>query len=153
MSHSKTAWLVTWDKLLSGNVPAPSETVVCILSQRLSVDSVKLVVSSLWNALYPLRLGEKMFYGTDSRGTNALFQYDRSGPYCYGFYYGTKPFLHARKVTELHVKEDEKTCAQTISWREPNRYRLNEQTMEAEIIHEGKRDSFTQYLNRLADSC
>src|SRR5260370_38368350 len=146
-SRSKTAWLVTWDDVLSPDLPIPTSRVVCLLSARLHESSVKLILSYVWSAVYSLTIGEKMAFATESEWRDKFCITDRSPASDDGFLYGTKPYLYARKVTGVRVEQDLPAGTETIYWQEPDRYEFINGTTDCRLALKGRERSFTQDLN------
>ena len=151
----RTGWLVTWDKLLCDDMPIPSSEVVCILPPQRGDASITELLRCLWSALWLESVGEKLNFGTcrlrrEKGGMlrDPLLRDDRDvdQPFEYGFFYGSKPFLHARKVAGLRVECDRKANTETLHWKEPDRMEWISDTEGARVRHKGVQKCVTQKM-------
>jgi hypothetical protein len=106
------AWLITWVSTLKGGYSDP--TLVAILSSRKSPKFIREFVQALslqasYNAGSMAYLANRQkqipFKPIESVNTSII---------C-----GEGPFLYARPVSELQIKEDTNNGLEIISWREP----------------------------------
>jgi hypothetical protein len=108
------AWLITWEDFGHKGWGLNKRRVVTFLPPRLTKRDVKKIVVALWCAEAELTLSERMGFALS---LEQRFLYEEGDE----FYYGLKPFLHARKVSNLRATE--KDGLHTLSWTEPPVYR------------------------------
>lgn len=131
------AWLVTWE---SANPAAAVERrIAAILPPRWSGRRVGDVLEVLY-AQSQYTLGETAQYAK-RRSANPYPAHENDSP----IHCGHDPYLLARIVTDLEVVSDFDDDSETITWREPDRYRVGP-TGPPEIASRGSARSCTQRM-------
>ena len=130
MANGITAWLVTWEAV--GEAAETADIIASIIGIRTS----QRVVAALVELLYAQRFctaTELASYARNRSNNPYPARHDPNG----GVSCGHNPFLYARKVTKLLVSTDASTGLETITWVEPNRYRLSEDGSKRETVSVG----------------
>ena len=97
------------------------------------------IVAALWCAEYGYTLSELLEIAVDVKRLQRMLTKEDSDH----FYFGSKPFLYARKVT--HLRSDEQNGVHTLCWKETPILRLNRENYETEVVLEGRDSSFSQH--------
>ena len=112
------AWLVTWD--WAGDAAAVADKIASIFPPQWPDDTVKRHVECLY-ALATSTAQELAAYAKRPSDSPYRARWDSPFISC-----GHNPFLVARRVSELKVVR-EGDGFEAISWREPDRWRINEE--------------------------
>jgi len=117
----KRAWLITWEILQRG---APTDVVdgqvVAFLDAKLSSDSVRQIMKSLWITCGRRTWEERLSFATSSMH-QTFYSNDRTS-----ILVGFKPRLCARLVEDLEVTDEE--TGGSVAWTEIVLGRLDEVT-------------------------
>lgn len=107
------AWLITWE--WTSDSAAVIDEVAAILSPRYSGDRVACIVEFLYAKRHATACEMAAFAGRPSKNPY------RAGV---GITCGHHPWLHGRKVDDLRVSKDPKSGVETVTWIEPELYKL-----------------------------
>lgn len=111
------AWLITWQwKPVS---TAQDEPIVAILNPRKSVRQVAEMVEILYGqAKYNVFELAEFFVKNKQRNPYRAMILKGEGIIC-----GAKPWLYARKVSDVKISKDKDTDREIVSWLEPPNFR------------------------------
>ncbi len=109
------AWLLTWEGTESKTLWDNDNTIVTVLSGRMSQKSVEVIADAiytrcLWTA------SDLSYYANRKKKRDERFMIHRG--INEGFCYGINPWIFARKVTDLVIKEDEDQGLESVRWTE-----------------------------------
>lgn len=106
MVKSKRAWFITWEPINQDN--RKGYNVVTILNYRVSDNTVKKILEQLYvdQTFFP---SERIAYTKSKKSKSHLVQFDEiNGISWWGrMTCGHNPYLYARQVCNIRVKEDE----------------------------------------------
>jgi hypothetical protein len=113
---SVKAWLVTWD--WSGNHAKPDKTIVAILNPRWSPDKVREYVELLYVSL-EYNFSERIAYASNPKRNPypAQFNSTNGARWLGQITCGHNPWLFARKVENLRIKDDNEN-EESVTWNE-----------------------------------
>jgi hypothetical protein len=125
--RAKSAWLVTWD----GTSP-PSERVVAIFNHRLGSNRVREMVEHLYIVLSRSSPAEKLRYAKLASNNPYPAELNTFERICCGH----NPWLHARRVTNLIMKDGQ------LTWTEPpSCAQLYQELLDAGLIRHQRPDA------------
>lgn len=118
----RKAWLITWessrrDYLENLNRPI----VVAVLKPQLSDDTIKRILPVLFASESKLTFAEKIGHGLMKQPPGWISRY------CQSHFCGNNPWLHARKVKDLHlIRHEDSDYHQTLCWTEVEKYNFDD---------------------------
>ena len=112
----KNAWLLTWEGTEPKTIFNNDNKIVTILSGRMSSKSVEQIVYVLYTRC--LWTAGDISYFTNRRKEREKHYKPNYANHRRGFLYGSNPWIYARQVTDLIIK-DEEDGLEHISWKEP----------------------------------
>ncbi len=119
MVFSKRAWLITWEPITSEN--RQGYNVVTILNYRVSDGRIKEKLEQLYvdNTMLP---SERLSFAKSKKNIPNLVRFDSINkvPWWGRMWCGVSPYLYARQVRNLIVKEDNKGN-EYFQWEEINK--------------------------------
>jgi len=133
------AWLITWEYF--GEHAKVSDKIVAILDPRKSRESVIEIVKLHWLRNY-YNANENSYYSTRPR--KILFEIDTSEGEIW--IHANNPSLRARIVSEFKVTVNNETNTETISWREPDKWKWIDEKQSSDLIHKGIHQSINRPL-------
>ena len=111
------AWLLTWEGTEPETIFDNDNKIVTILSGRTPSESVELIVYVLYTRCLWTAGDISYFANRRKERENQLYK-----PICAnlrgGFYYGSNPWIYARRVTDLVIEKNEEEGLEHISWSE-----------------------------------
>lgn len=111
------AWLLTWEGTEPKIIFDNDNKIVTILSGRTSATSVEFIVSVLYTRC--LWTAGDIGHFANRRKEREKHYKPIYADHRRGFYYGSNPWIYARKVTDFVVEKDEEEGLEHISWKEP----------------------------------
>ena len=111
------AWLLTWEGTEPKTIFDNDNKIVTILSGRTSSTLVEQIVyvlytRCLWTA------GDLSYFANRKKEREKMYKPVYAN-HRRGFYYGSNPWIYARRVTDLVIEKDEEDEFEHISWNEP----------------------------------
>ena len=137
MVRTKSAWLVTWGVL--GDAAAVADEIAAVFPRQWSQDRVKVCVEWLY-ALSSSTVAELVRYA--GRPSRNPYRAKTEGEW---IWCGHHPWLEARIVTDLAVETGE-DLFEAVSWVEPDRWRLDEDSGRVVRVAKGRRHSIVRRL-------
>lgn len=136
------AWLLTWQ--WSTKPPEDTEHIVAIFPSRWGNANVKEMTEWLY-ALHTSSAIELAEYAKhpDSMPYRAEFDSFNGVPHSDQMHCGHQPWIYARYVSDLKIGEND-AGMETLSWRNPDSYRLAEDGSGPEVAWEGRPESYTR---------
>lgn len=136
------AWLLTWEWM--NDVSEVADRIVAILPPQWSPRRVAEMTEWLY-ALNTSSCSEIAGYAKHPKSNPYSAKYDAINgvPHADQMHCGDHPFIYARKVRDLEITRDDDGI-ETLTWVNPDSYRLSADGSGPEVARKGRPDSCTR---------